>query len=139
MDALLVSFLRLHRKPLMNTQKVNANITESHSFKEMKILRHHWNKLDREDRWMVKMIAFCITCLVLIHFFAPMKIKTQNIHPPIPSRLFDWLATVEHLNEDSPQGWGATEAEAIADLNEQLMADCDREDFTEDLAWLKTM
>lgn len=72
----------------------------------MKILRHHWNKLDREDRWMVKMIAFCITCLVLIHFFAPMKIKTQNIHPPIPSRLFDWLATVEHMNEDSPKGWG---------------------------------
>lgn len=49
-----------------------------------------------------------------------MKITTQHIYPPIPIRTHDWMATVEHLNEDSPQGWGATEAEAIADLKQQL-------------------
>lgn len=68
-----------------------------------------------------------------------MKINTQHICPPIPDRSFDWLATVDHLNEDSPKGWGKTEAEAVADLTEQMKADCDREDFREDLAWLQTM
>lgn len=49
-----------------------------------------------------------------------MKITTQHIHPPIPDRCFDWLATVEHMNEDGPQGWGKTEEEAIKDLKGQM-------------------
>lgn len=49
-----------------------------------------------------------------------MTIKTTHMFPPIPERCFDWLATVDEMNEDSPQGWGATEAIAIADLKNQL-------------------
>lgn len=40
-------------------------------------------------------------------------IITNNIYPPIPIRQFDWVAYRD------PEGWcgyGATEAEAIADL-----------------------
>lgn len=48
------------------------------------------------------------------------KITTTKEFPPIPMRCFDWLATLEDLNEDSPQGWGETEAEAIADLKQQI-------------------
>ena len=48
------------------------------------------------------------------------KIVTSHQFPPIPPRCFDWLATIEDLNEDSPQGWGETEAEAIADLKQQI-------------------
>lgn len=49
-----------------------------------------------------------------------MKIVTSHQFPPIPPRCFDWLATLEDMNEDSPQGWGETEAEAIADLKQQI-------------------
>ena len=52
-----------------------------------------------------------------------MKINTQHIFPPIPDRSFDWLATVDDMNEDSPKGWGKTEAEAIADLKSNLPED----------------
>ena len=60
------------------------------------------------------------------------EIKTQHIHPPIPMRGFDWLATVDDMNEDSPQGWGSTEEKAVADLKAQLEADedpCQSEDY----------
>lgn len=63
-----------------------------------------------------------------------MKIVTKHICPPIPIRSFDWMAIREDYDEGHPQGWGATEAEAITDLKEQT-----EEAFTEDLAWLKTM
>lgn len=49
-----------------------------------------------------------------------MAIVTSHQFPPIPLRCFDWLATIEHMNEDSPQGWGKTEAEAIADLKQTI-------------------
>lgn len=62
------------------------------------------------------------------------KIITQHIFPPIPDRSHDWMAYLDDTDGDGPQGWGTTEAEAIADLKEQEDAD-----FTEDLAWLKTM
>jgi hypothetical protein len=53
-----------------------------------------------------------------------MKIVTDYWPKPIPMRQFDWSAVTDHYDgaEDShcPIGYGATEAEAIADLNEQI-------------------
>ena len=53
-----------------------------------------------------------------------MKIITSYIYSPIPIRQFDWVAVTDDYDgaEDShcPIGWGRTEAEAIADLMEQL-------------------
>lgn len=46
-----------------------------------------------------------------------MTIKTENINPPIPSRLTDWAA----WDEDNPEGgcgYGATEEEAIQSFKE---------------------
>lgn len=52
------------------------------------------------------------------------KIVTEFWMKPIPLRQFDWSAVTEDYDgaEDShcPIGHGATEAEAIADLLEQL-------------------
>lgn len=48
------------------------------------------------------------------------RIVTHNVYPPIPIRQFDWSATLDGYDEGDPIGWGATEAEAIADLREQL-------------------
>ena len=51
------------------------------------------------------------------------KIITTFVYPPIPVRTSDWCA---YFDGDEPsddghmkQGWGRTEAEAIADLKEQ--------------------
>jgi hypothetical protein len=51
-----------------------------------------------------------------------MKIKTNFEYPPIPVRRFDWNAIDDDTYDGhgSPIGYGATEAEAIADLMEQL-------------------
>lgn len=46
------------------------------------------------------------------------KIITTHVCPPIPVRSFDWCAYLDGREEDGPKGWGATEAEAIADLRE---------------------
>ncbi len=53
---------------------------------------------------------------------AQRKIVTHHVYPPIPDRRFDWCAT---FDGDEPndgggmaQGYGYTEAEAIADLLE---------------------
>lgn len=46
------------------------------------------------------------------------KIITEFIHPPIPDRCNDWQAYREGDDGDDLFGWGATEAEAIADLLE---------------------
>jgi hypothetical protein len=58
-----------------------------------------------------------------------MKIRTTHVYPPIPVRSFDWSAVDDDTYDadcdqdgffsTSPIGWGATEAEAIADLKEQ--------------------
>jgi hypothetical protein len=52
------------------------------------------------------------------------KIITNFDYPPIPIRQFDWSAVTDNYDgaEDShcPIGHGRTEAEAIADLLEQL-------------------
>jgi hypothetical protein len=44
------------------------------------------------------------------------RIVTSYEFPPIPIRRFDWMAYREGNEEGGPRGWGATEAEAIADL-----------------------
>jgi len=53
-----------------------------------------------------------------------MKIVTEFIYPPIPIRQFDWSAvdddTYDGANAGEPMGWGETEAEAVADLLEQI-------------------
>lgn len=51
-----------------------------------------------------------------------MKIKTSHDYPPIPIRAFDWSAIDDDTydGEGCPVGHGATEAEAIADLLEQI-------------------
>lgn len=43
-------------------------------------------------------------------------IVTTHTFPPIPDRRWDWCAFREGHEEDLIQGWGETEAEAIADL-----------------------
>ena len=50
-------------------------------------------------------------------------IRTTYVHPPIPIRTSDWCACIDGQEEDGPYGWGATEAEAIADLKEKLEVD----------------
>lgn len=46
---------------------------------------------------------------VLLHF----------VYPPIPDRRFDWQVTRGSYDLGDKVGWGATEAEAIADLFEK--------------------
>lgn len=48
------------------------------------------------------------------------KIITEFECPPIPSRAFDWCAVTDDYEPGAPIGYGATEAEAIADLKQQL-------------------
>lgn len=44
------------------------------------------------------------------------KIVTSFVYPPIPVRQFDWCAYRDGEEEAGGYGYGATEAEAIADL-----------------------
>lgn len=46
------------------------------------------------------------------------KINTYFVNPPIPIRQFDWSAVRVGYDEDDPVGYGATEADAIANLLE---------------------
>lgn len=50
------------------------------------------------------------------------RIRTHNEFPPIPVRCFDWSAIDDSTydGEGCPIGRGATEADAIADLLEQI-------------------
>lgn len=54
-----------------------------------------------------------------------MKIVTEGWAKPIPDRRFDWAAYDgdTYDGEGCTVGWGRTEAEAIADLMEQIAAD----------------
>lgn len=49
-----------------------------------------------------------------------MKIVTRYDPPPIPVRQMDWTAVSSDYDQGDPIGYGATEAEAIADLQERL-------------------
>ena len=44
------------------------------------------------------------------------KICVDYVSPPIPTNALDYCATWDHLDEDSPQGWGATPEEAVENL-----------------------
>jgi hypothetical protein len=59
-----------------------------------------------------------------------MDIRTEYRQKPIPWRCFDWEAC-DYDHEDSKTGFGATEAEAIESLLEQ-MADLEIELVTAD-------
>lgn len=56
--------------------------------------------------------------------FVPKKrpIITRFIYPPIPTRDHDWCAFRDGDEERGNYGYGATEAEAVADLK-QMEAD----------------
>lgn len=51
------------------------------------------------------------------------KIVTTNVFPPIPVRTFDWCAHFDGEEENGHYGYGATEAEAIADFVENYIDD----------------
>lgn len=53
---------------------------------------------------------------------AKIKIRTENVYPPIPIRDYDWSAVDDNTydGEDCPIGWGRTEQAAINDLIDQL-------------------
>jgi hypothetical protein len=52
-------------------------------------------------------------------------IKTEHVYPPIPVRSFDWCAWYDDMDEETRgNGWGKTEAEAIADLKEIYGIEC---------------
>ena len=48
------------------------------------------------------------------------RIVTHFVYPPIPVRNFDWAAVTDSYEPGCPIGYGATEQDAIADLQEQL-------------------
>jgi hypothetical protein len=49
-----------------------------------------------------------------------MKIITLYWAKPIPTRAFDWEATLEDYEPGYPIGYGYTEEEAIANLKEEI-------------------
>lgn len=53
------------------------------------------------------------------------KVVTNHVFPPISDRRYDWLAYYDGDEEAGQYGYGATEAEAIADFVENYQADCD--------------
>ncbi len=53
------------------------------------------------------------------------KIVTKHIFPPIPTRMVDWSAHYDGEEEAGNYGWGATEAEAIADFVENYQEEHD--------------
>lgn len=54
---------------------------------------------------------------------ARIRIRTENVYPPIPVRDFDWTAVDDKTydGEGCPIGWGRTEQAAIDDLVDQLL------------------
>ena len=47
------------------------------------------------------------------------SVQTENVYPPIPIRGYDWMAYLDG-HEEGPSGWGETEQQAIASLEESL-------------------
>ena len=67
-----------------------------------------------------------------------MKLKTEFVFPPIPVRNCDWSCIDEDTYDGAPDsstrndiGWGATEAEAIADFH-RLMEEKRESQMTEE-------
>jgi len=53
------------------------------------------------------------------------KLITSHIYPPIPDRSHDWCAFNDGEEEAGNYGYGATEAEAIADFIENCAEEHD--------------
>ena len=53
----------------------------------------------------------------------PLKIVTSYINPPIPCRFYDWCAFYDGDEESGAYGYGATEAAAIQDFQDNYQAD----------------
>jgi len=60
------------------------------------------------------------------------KLITRNVCPPISDRRFDWVAHYD--GDELHAGWGATEAEAIADL-QRLDQERAEADLMEEEGW----
>lgn len=56
------------------------------------------------------------------------KIITRYIYPPIPIRTMDFCTFYDGDEESGPRGWGRTEAEAIADLQDNYDTPQEREE-----------
>ena len=53
------------------------------------------------------------------------KVVTSYIFPPIPDRRWDWIACYDGQEERAQNGFGRTEAEAVADLLENYPSEED--------------
>lgn len=53
------------------------------------------------------------------------KLVTTHVCPPIPDRRNDWCAHYDGDEESGDIGWGATEAEAIADFRDNYQDEAD--------------
>ena len=49
-----------------------------------------------------------------------MKINVHCDYPPVPTREFDWSATLPDYEPGDPIGRGVSQWQAVADLMEQL-------------------
>lgn len=51
------------------------------------------------------------------------KVRTENVYPPIPIRDYDWSAVDDDTYDGHgcPIGWGSTKQAAIDDLVEQIL------------------
>jgi len=47
-----------------------------------------------------------------------MKIIVDYVYPPIPVRIFDYVAYYDGCEEEGPYGYGRTKQEAIDELRE---------------------
>lgn len=49
-----------------------------------------------------------------------MSVMVQQINPPIPTRVFDWVAWIDGSEEEGPYGFGASKKEALDDLDHNM-------------------
>ena len=49
------------------------------------------------------------------------KIVTSHIRPPIPTRMYDWIARYDGDEESGPRGYGSTEEAAVSQLMEETI------------------
>jgi hypothetical protein len=52
----------------------------------------------------------------------PSVVRTEFIHPPIPTRNCDWQAVLDGYEPGDPIGHGSTEAAAVRDLMIEIEA-----------------
>lgn len=65
-----------------------------------------------------------------------MNIKTDYWAKPIPDRQYDWTAVLDGYDAGDPIGYGATEADAIKELMEQVAERLNlHDDLDGELTW----